>query len=470
MRVVWEPTGPIEGIVTDIDLTLYSGDSGKAYMKEGSDKEMKFLSGRFGLSVEATRNRISETRERMAQDAGIMVSMSLAVQELGIDFETWNTIREDLYQPERFLETNPRLVEMVRRTLQYFPIVAATNSPQVTGVQVLRAIGLNDLLDKIIVVGPEDTGYNKPQTKYFAAVMERLDGILRGRVLAIGDRIDNDLWPAVQAGAGGAVHIQRVEETISLLEGLVYQRETGNHQHLLSIPQLVAETFRPGQVKVIGLTGQAGCGKSTLSRRIARIAASKFKYPMARLGLDTFFKLSSRERREWLAEGQRIGPEEFARRRNQINWWDFEKAEQVLVDIKAGKPVKLEGVYNREDKGELTGTVEIPAAKTGQGLLLVFEGVAIAHLKRIDKLVYLHVPREMRFGRILARDIDRRPDMEAALKRFRLTEEFERPYFERYWKDPNLFIDNSALVPALQLGLNEREALELGVDPLEGLE
>jgi len=287
MRVVWEPTGPIEGIVTDIDLTLYSGEAGKAYMKEGAGKEMEYLAGQFNLSVEATRNRISETRERMAQEAGIMVSMSLAVQELGVDFKTWNTIREGLYHPERFLEVNPRLVEMIRRTLQYFPMVAATNSPRATGVRVLKVLGLDDMLDQIVVVGPEDTGFNKPQTKYFAAVMERLDGVLRGRILAIGDRIDNDLWPAVQAGAGGAVHVRRVEETISLLEGLVCQRETGNHRHLLSIPQLVAETFRPGQVKVIGLTGQAGCGKSTLSRRIARITASKFKYPAPTWPSDT---------------------------------------------------------------------------------------------------------------------------------------------------------------------------------------
>lgn len=198
---------------------------------------------------------------------------------------------------------------------------------------------------------------------------------------------------------------------------------------------------RPGRVTILGLTGQAGAGKSNHIAPIIAREADRLGIKSQILGLDAFFILSSRGRKEWIAQGWEISEAEGLRRENQINWWNFQLAEQGLLGLRQGNPLHLTNVYNRKDKGELTGEIRIEPPT--DGMLVVFDGVAIAHLEGVDYLWYVHAPGEVRQGRLFNRDGDRRSLSADAQGRWEVTERFERAYFPKHWQRITLFILNA---------------------------
>ncbi len=190
---------------------------------------------------------------------------------------------------------------------------------------------------------------------------------------------------------------------------------------------------------VIGITGPAGAGKTNMITPLIQMIIQSMGEWCTILGLDSFFKLSSEARAEWLKEGKESGEREYALRRDQMNWWDFPRVESSLRSLKAGKSLHLGNVYNRADKGRLTGVVHIvPPSERG---ILLLDGVAIAHLQEIDMLLYIHAEDNERLRRLMARDIHRGYD--AAKERFELTQEFEGPYFRDYWERIHYCVDNS---------------------------
>ncbi len=212
---------------------------------------------------------------------------------------------------------------------------------------------------------------------------------------------------------------------------------------------------KPGDVVIIGVTGQAGAGKTTMAR-VAQKAAHDLGLPCNTLSLDTFFKLSRRGRKAWL-EDPSISADERARREDQISWWDFDWATGSLASLKTGKVLELRNVYSRHDDGELVGKVTIRPHDAG-GVIL-FDGVAILHIGPIDEYVYLHAPPEVRYHRLLARDGTSRTG-EAAVKRWRLTQSFERQYFREHWNRITTFLDNSTEDPVpCENALSSEEAL-----------
>ena len=202
----------------------------------------------------------------------------------------------------------------------------------------------------------------------------------------------------------------------------------------------VSSLIVPGEVSILGITGQAGAGKTNyITPRIKKIAES-YGVPADYLGMDSFFRLSSRGRKSWIEEGGKISDEEAAYRKDQINWWDFDWAFESLYRLKEGKPLSLEGVYNRSDGGELTGTVHIEPPN--EGMLLIFEGVPIAHLKHaMNKLAFVYAPSDIRLNRLRDRDRHRKGD--EVKERFRITQDFETRYYPRYWEAIDMFLDNS---------------------------
>lgn len=219
--------------------------------------------------------------------------------------------------------------------------------------------------------------------------------------------------------------------------------------------QLSLKTHREGEHTILGITGQAGAGKSTFAKRIHGAYADAGLNSLS-LGIDWWFILSSRERKQWLVDGDAIGGEEAARRRNQQSWWDFDRLERDLLALRRGETVHLRGVYNRDDGGELTLNVDLTPDPAGTTFIL--EGVAIAHLEAIDHLVYLHVSPEVRRRRLEQRDRQRSGAEHD--ERFKLTQSFEQRYFPLHWRRISLFIYNEGLNPVLLSHLHPHEALQ----------
>lgn len=208
-----------------------------------------------------------------------------------------------------------------------------------------------------------------------------------------------------------------------------------------SFHELIGGLLVPGEVSILGVTGQAGAGKSNHVAPLAMAEAEQQGYATAHLGLDAFFKLSSRARKAWLVEGEEIGGAEAEHRNNQISWWDFDRAEEALKRLAQGQPIHLTGVYNRADGGELTGEVNIDPTVTANGMLVVFDGVGVAHLNHMDKIMFVYADPDIRLERLRMRDKYRTG--EEVQRRFALTQAFERWYFARCWDKIDLLVGNN---------------------------
>lgn len=225
----------------------------------------------------------------------------------------------------------------------------------------------------------------------------------------------------------------------------------------------VQKLLRPDGVSVLGVTGPAGAGKSTHIAPLATAQAEDQRFATAILPLDAFFILSSRERKKWLADGMAVSAEEGARRANQMQWWDFGRAQEAIDTLRRGKSLHLTGVYNRKDGGELTGEIHI--VPPSGGMLVVLEGVAICHLDDLDELMFTYAPAPVRLERLRVRDAHRQGA--EILERFAITQAFEIPYFRDHWHHISLFVDNSVDGPALMESLHHEHALsEEGVPAL----
>lgn len=210
---------------------------------------------------------------------------------------------------------------------------------------------------------------------------------------------------------------------------------------------------KAGDVVILGVTGQAGAGKTTMARLVER-AAIPLGLACHTLPLDAFFKLSRRGRKAWL-EDPTIDAQERARREDQMTWWDFELLATALDTLKAGRELRLRNVYDRTREGELVGKITINPDHAGSVVLV--DGVAILDAPAVDAFLYFQAPPEVRLQRLLARDGCRTG--EEARRRWGLTQRFERQYFPPRWERINVFLDNSREDPFLLPQLTPEEAL-----------
>jgi len=217
---------------------------------------------------------------------------------------------------------------------------------------------------------------------------------------------------------------------------------------------------------LIGIVGQAGAGKTTVCEKIES-ELGKEKVMVVRF--DWFFKLSRKERKAWIEEEEKKHPQKWIAR-DQINWWDFEKAWKVLEGVKNGREILLKNVYNRADNGELTGEVLIQPKP-----IVLVEGVPVILLGSLcDHYIYIHAEPEIRKERLWGRDP--RKGIEA-LKRWIVTQRFElREYKRPRLKLIDIFLNNSinydseipSVLPAVAPG-EVFQSLERQKKELQGL-
>ncbi len=209
-----------------------------------------------------------------------------------------------------------------------------------------------------------------------------------------------------------------------------------------------------GPIAIIGITGQAGAGKTSTLRLLQKLC-QRLGIRCNELGLDSFFKVSSRERKLWL-HASNISEAERKARENQTHWWDYEWLTWALKELKEGRGLHLRRCYTRKDHGELTGSIRIDP-HDGQKGIIALEGVGIAHLDELSALIYLHALPELRAERLGLRDSYRSGD--EALERWRVTQTFEQRYFRENWGKITHFFNTSGDEPIIIDELDSDEAL-----------
>lgn len=410
----------LRGVIIDCDGTLHNN---AAYMSTARQAETNAIALQLGVTAKEAHTRLTATGCRTRTESVI---------HLGLQQSWWNTIRLDCYRPAEFLHPDLDIRDALMLLASKYCIAIASNNPRRVTVAAVHQLGLGELTDHLPILGPDDVGVSKHDPTFFRRVAAHLK-LAPYQCVSLGDREEADGLPAIAAGCG-AIIITARSETLEACRLLAQYACPFEYEHLAAADA--------DSVVIHGITGRAGSGKTSFCRSLRRAG-------WEHLPLDAFFKMSSRQRKAWLAEGARLGPEEYAARADQLTWWDFDRAVEVIETLRQGQPLHLRNVYNREDNGELTGCIDI-IPRYGSQLRVAFDGVAIAHLKHhLNRLTMLHAPAPERYRRLRQRDADRRQSEEEAQQRFRLTESFEDAYFQRFADLADLHVYNGNGTPVV---------------------
>lgn len=214
----------IRGLAFDIDKTLYDNER---YARDQIERLIERLAHERAESVAETRRAILRWQEEYAAaNNGARQSLGNTFAALGIPIETSVAWREELIHPEHFLSVDEHLVMAISDLSASYRIVAVTNNPVRVGRATLDALGVSALFPH--VVGLDSTLRSKPDPSAFRHAAEVLE-CDPAQVVAVGDRYEVDIVPALSLGMGGIL-VDGVRDVYSLPRALAEERRLANRQ------------------------------------------------------------------------------------------------------------------------------------------------------------------------------------------------------------------------------------------------
>jgi len=203
---------PVRGILLDIDGTLYDNP---AYIEKQATLFVSAYANHRGLELESAREQIEAYRREFARNHdGRRPSMGNTFLALGVSMKESAKWREEVLAPERFLAVDEQLRRALETLTRACRIVAVTNNPVSTARRTLSALGVEELLPRIVGL---DTCYaSKPDAAPFREAQRLLD-VPFGSCVSVGDRYEIDIEPALTLGAGGVL-VTGVSEVYGLPE------------------------------------------------------------------------------------------------------------------------------------------------------------------------------------------------------------------------------------------------------------
>lgn len=160
------------------------------------------------------------------------------LKAIGFDYRrTLTRLGVDVGDPDIVggsLPVDPQAIEVLREMhrRQLTLILACNTVPERPRGPALDAAGITDLFTAI--VQSHELGYAKPDPRFFTAIAEVAD-CPRDQIIYVGDRLGNDVIPALEAGMHaaritpasarcgslphGAIRISHISELLPLLPG-----------------------------------------------------------------------------------------------------------------------------------------------------------------------------------------------------------------------------------------------------------
>ncbi|NUM25586.1 MAG: HAD family hydrolase [Candidatus Buchananbacteria bacterium] len=218
MKVLGSVTG-ILGIVFDIDNTVYYRTD--EYLAAGSHNEVVEVAKILGVEPAEAQRRIAAKRQEIATQQNRKVALTEGVLALGVTRRQWDVLRCTAWNPEKWIQPDSEMSELMRRLADRFTVCFGTNSPSEIGERIIELIGIRSTVPKVLVFGPDNIGHSKPDPQFFSLIAQ-VAGLDPATCLSIGDREFSEGPPALEAGYAGAIIVPGSrDETLQVGEMLL---------------------------------------------------------------------------------------------------------------------------------------------------------------------------------------------------------------------------------------------------------
>ena len=198
----------IKALAFDMDLTLYTNHD---YAKYQIDILVQKLGEMQGLSFDDMKREVEESRVRLSKNRKAL-SFSKILNSYGINTEKIASWRNELLEPERFIQKDFRLKETLNKLSETYFLGLVTNNPVLVALKTLKALGVEEYFP--IIVGLDTCLTSKPHKKPYKKFLE-LSSCAVETCVSIGDRYDVDLDIPIKMGMGGIL-VDDVEDVYKL--------------------------------------------------------------------------------------------------------------------------------------------------------------------------------------------------------------------------------------------------------------
>ena len=158
---------------------------------------------KLGLDAEH-RDALLTEYERQLRKAGAITSLGALVEALErldlhaeVDLEEVNGVFVRMYCEQ--MEPLPGAREVLAFCEARLPLALVTNGPADMQRAALRAVGMAEPFQTVVISGEQEVGVRKPDARTFGLACERL-GVLPEETLMVGDNLGADVQGALKAG------------------------------------------------------------------------------------------------------------------------------------------------------------------------------------------------------------------------------------------------------------------------------
>jgi uridine kinase len=178
------------------------------------------------------------------------------------------------------------------------------------------------------------------------------------------------------------------------------------------------------RIKVFGVCGFAGAGKTTLCQELVESHPDRY----LRLDCDRFSSQSYSDRREQIAQARAAGGRAAKiAAEDPITWYDWDEIVQAIQSLKDHGAFATHRAWNRSS-GELDDRYELSIPE-GERIVVLCDGIFLLHdtvRSHLDGTVFVDCPEVVLAARRNLRSQSAELEQEAALR----YESYEVPYFD----------------------------------------
>ena len=212
-EITFPSIAEIKAIVFDMDGTLYISDEFASAIKLAA---ASYLSGVLGISADESRKMMSENGKRLAKEKNGVVTLSGVCACLGGNTRDMHKFFGENLQPENFLTSDSRVVDLLERLSKRFELYLYTNNSRKLSERILKILGIKGFFSALFTI--DDDWIAKPNTEKLKWVLNEIE-VSPNEALFVGDRYNVDLQIPEQNGC--PVYLSQNIDELLLLDQLL---------------------------------------------------------------------------------------------------------------------------------------------------------------------------------------------------------------------------------------------------------